>query len=294
MLLTCKHIAEPQFRVQQEECYVCFETSQKGFNFVQDHKCGRFYKLTLLAVASSDSDLLTNETDPITNEPYSVSFDAAMFKVNEICICGAYYALPELRPNLLAKDSPSNSEIKFVGFIGEISEKSAPLLPLTSNELRDISNTIIAGTLTERYGRVLNAGELIAISCPSTNGFSGSPVLWKSAISGQLKAFAIFIGGPALSTHKKLLEIASIAHTDFEIARNLLLNLMLSLGQIPAPALVIRNLDILLHIVQKMYGEAILDARQRNLVTTDTLNHNLCLPLKRIEGFLLKFSIALI
>ena len=158
------------------------------------------YRLRLLDIPSSIDDSDLPELDPITNKVYSVTFDAALFVVEERCICGVSVPYPKLKFISLAGQLPVG-EISVIGFMENINAKTVPLVDITDTELNDIQNNLRSSIFSISSGELLASAHLTAISCLTTPGFSGSPA--KSLYpDGNLKAWGIFISGPALPDYK--------------------------------------------------------------------------------------------
>lgn len=295
ILLTCKHVAIDVFTQTNRSCFACFDTSQTDYSISNSyspgrHICGLFYYLELIEVASNLYDQSLNEIDLITNTEYSVDFDAALFVVKNICSCGVNFPLPCLFPLRLYENPSNYTQISVIGFMGEISESSSPLKAFTQQELNEFQSHYFNGLLTESEGEINSIGNIAVISCPTTPGFSGSPVVCRNK-NGEVEVWGLFLGGPALPEHKTFINIANCYLTDQVLAMNML-------SQLPDEVCPMKNFILNRNIpfisgVKYQYANVIYLGCTRGRYSQSVLNHNLCLPLSRIKGFLHHHGISL-
>ena len=181
--------------------------------------------------------------------------------------------------------------------MGRISAYSAPLIDLSNKELKKLQNRLKYGILTESTGMATENQNLTCLTAPTTAGFSGSPVVTEDAF-GNWNVCGIFLGGPALAEHKKLVNLMTLYRTDKSAARKLLEDFR----GCPYPLLndSYRRLDRLFNDdhnftnqVQSLYSSAILETRKNASRRLDSLNHNLCLNFRRISNFLMKNNIRI-
>ena len=301
LLLTCKHTAIDMFTNKLYDSFVNFEINQQGCStdLINRHSCGQFFKLQLLELASDLFDAKSQEIDPITGFDYNFEFDAALFIVKSECMCGRLCELPDLTPAKFYSQSLSNEMVYVLGFMGNITELTSPLTSLTESELNLMKTALPEGILTESKGNIINQGDLICITNPTTNGFSGSPVFVK--ISGGVYVWGIFLGGPALPDHKYLVNLSNLLALDKSEAlkaieqidtneircikdyTNILRNRLMSL-----------DLNTGVANIKSLYSRMISYSRKSQCYDERLLNHNLCLPLSRIKNFINRFGSLLI
>jgi hypothetical protein len=282
------------------DCYVCFEIDQQGCtlsNFCWNHICGQLYELQYLDEASAIYDPPIAETDPITGDDYSIEFDAALFIVKGVCICGNNWILPNLIPLPLSADVHEGSKIKVLGFMGTLSENSVPLVDISSLELTQLQAKMKTGVLTESYGTMIRRENLSCISAPTTVGFSGSPVLTQDRL-GAWSVCGVFLGGPALAEHKKLLRLMVAYCRDKDEAQEIIREFASSSCRLLRSDSLLLSRSFLRektfeNCLKSMYSSAIYRSRQEGSRTIDVLNHNLYLSVQRISSFLLRYRIAI-
>ena len=299
LILTCKHVALDVVTQYNVESWISFEDDQSIISLEEDdrnHQCGLFYCLILLDTASSRDDPELLEEDPITHINYSVSFDASLFQMQNICRCGAQVPYPQLTFVPLTTQLPQN-QISIYGYLGELNANTVPLIDISESELDSLRVNLKKGIVTRSTGDVIQHGNLCAITCPTTAGFSGSPVV-ATYQNNEVKAWALFISGPALSDHmfyKRLLNyyvsdrnkaklfIQNINPLEFPCASN-------------AQKALLRRFSVdswFIPFAGASYGSVIYKYRKYGFKPVIELNHNLCLPLFRIQGFLRKNLICI-
>ena len=299
MILTCKHVALDTFTHDKTKSYICFEEDQSMISFFEDyryHQCGRFYKLTLIDVASPIDDPRVREADPITGVEYSLPFDAALFQMRNKCKCGNPLPYPNLKCIPLTTMPPS-SPIEIYGYLGEININSVPLVDITETELVSLRMHLKKGVITLSRGSVIRYGGLVAISCPTTAGFSGSPVVASYQLN-ETKAWGLFISGPAVEDHEFLHRLMNAYVRDKALAKDLLRNI--DSAKYPYASSIANELRpkiphnwMFIQTVTSFYNSTIYQYRKTGYKSVLELNHNLCLPLARIQGFLRKNSIQI-
>lgn len=301
IILTCKHVAINLFIREQMPCCICFEPDQSQYsldNFINKHKCGVAYSLRLLDIASASDDPQNSEVDAITGVEYAVPFDAALFQVENKCICGAPVSCPRLQYLQLTDQRPPR-HISIHGFMGDLTPNSVPLIDISSVELQTLQLSIRKGVLTVSEGELLDFGSLAAVTCPTTAGFSGSPLVADYSAQG-LKVWGIFISGPALYEHEFFVTLANTYSLDKTKAKEMLENitpLSHPYASSISPWLLFAyqaydRRDFLAEVC-KAYASVIFEYRKKGYRYVTDLNHNLCLPLYRIAGFLRKHGILL-
>ena len=174
LLLTCKHTAIDMFTNKLYDSFVNFEINQQGCStdLINRHSCGQFFKLKLLELASDLFDAKSQEIDPITGFDYNLEFDAALFIVKSECMCGRLCELPDLTPAKFYSQSLSNEMVYVLGFMGNITELTSPLTSLTESELNLMKTALPEGILTESKGNIINQGDLICITNPTTKDYT--------------------------------------------------------------------------------------------------------------------------
>ena len=292
LFLTCKHLAIDMFTNEEIQCCVCFDFAQSNYSIdSEEHFCGVFFKLELLGFASNYFDPTNSELDPITNCQYNLPFDAALFLVKNECICNNYFQLLPLVPAKLSLNPPNNEEIYTIGYMGNITMFTAPLTKISDKDIKKLNKSLIQGNITISRGNILEVGDLCCVSNPTTSGFSGSPVLYKQ--NDELKVWGIFLGGPALKDHEFLVQLA------LKLARNKAeaIDFLGSFDKSEYKCINYLKSDLqnslTVNCVKRIYKKLINVSRKNNFFTVEKLNHNLCISLKRISGFLAYHNILI-
>ena len=294
LLLTAKHVAMDCFTETSLQCFVCFHESQINYPnriFYRSHQCGILYSLELLAIASELFDEVKTEQDPITHENYGVKFDAAIFLIKSVCICGRGFPLPIVNSIKLKEIPSSDIKISIIGYMGQLSTATAPLIDLSNQDLSIVQTILHAGVLSESKGEIDSIGDMFAISCPTTAGFSGSPAIYEGE-DGEIYAWGVFVGGPALEEHNILLRIANAFIKDKVVANKLICDLSdLDFPNKSSMLIELENGNLINYLKEK-YLILIRQASISGKVSQESLNHNLVLPLRRIKGFLANYGIS--
>ena len=287
ILLANKHIAIDCFTETFSPCFVCFHESQidydKRFAFYP-HECGFLYSVELLGMASDSIDKPRSEIDPLTGESYSVKFDAALFVIKALCICGRPFPLPDVHSIKLKKIHTFQKKVSIIGYMDPLTDSTAPLIDSSKQNLENVQIALPAGVLSESRGEIDAYGDLIAITCPTTAGFSGSPAIYEGE-DGEIYAWGIFLGGPALRNHNIYLNIANTYVKDKSAGKEIISNL--SAIDFPNKEFMLaQENEALVHYMKMQYRNSIREASLSGAVSQDILNHNLVLPLRRIKKFL--------
>ena len=283
------------FSCDLQPCWVSFDENQADYdlNLGINHQCGRLYELEFLERASSELDPYCEELDPITNNPYSIHFDACLFVVKEKCICKLMFPLPYLTPMPLCM--ADSEECSVVGFPGFLHKNSASLKSFSEIELDLVKKAMQEGVITKSSGSILQGETLYAINCPTIPGFSGAPVM-ASNENGEWQAWGIFLGGPSVPLHRKLIEIGYMYNMNRAGTRMLIDSLDFNMYRIIKERLIeaFNHYSVygFITTIKTMHEEALLDAINAGIFSRACLNHNLCLPLQRIMGFLNHFEIS--
>ena len=299
IILTCKHVAIETFTEQHFQSWICFDEDQSSFSIEADsrsHQCGRFYCLRLLDVASKFDDPYSVDVDPITLVHYSVELDAALFVLENTCRCMKTLNYPQLNYVPLTLEKPP-TEISIHGFLGDINSRTAPLTDISPDEILALKRNLREGVFSISHGEILAVGDLCAITCPTTAGFSGSPVLAEYS-GGDFKAWGLFISGPSLPEHEFFIRLVRSYLNDKNDAQSLLTSLdssRYSFAALVSAYLFIEfsHTNIFVPKVMSAYGSTIYEYRRNGFMDPRQLNHNLCIPFYRLAGFLRKNGISL-
>ena len=299
LFLSCKHLATDMFISKELPCWVCFDLNQQHYSLYQsfitkdenDHICGRFFKLKLLGLASSIHDPICSELDSITNFPYNLPFDAALFFIKNKCTCNRFCKFPQFIPSKLTIPPSINEHIDIIGFMGRITMYTAPLTDVTNADLETMNNSLKEGNLAISRGNVISQGDVFCVSNPTTSGFSGSPVLRE--IDGNLITWGLFLGGPALIDHSFLVTLSNQIKNDENEAMNMLNHIDAEQYYCVNYFKKLLKSNLSVYCVKEVYEKMINVARRKNRYDKAILNHNLCLPLSRIAGFLEYYGVSI-
>jgi hypothetical protein len=140
-------------------------------------------------------------TDPITEERISVPDDWIL--------CEIWRKSSEITSKIVALNpgkelilSPGD-EVFVIGYPREVTPQNLCYVApgSDSSDLDSVQKSLVYGQeLVISSGKILKVGEMVAISCITASGCSGSPVVVNS--NGELKYIGLLHGGPASLLHR--------------------------------------------------------------------------------------------
>ena len=287
LIITAKHVVNSPLG-QAKIIGASFEHIQDWFGGViirsllgGRHRCEpKVYKLKVV-----DFDFSSDGTqrDPITRQLYSIHDDIIALRFTGKCICGARNRNPPLIDQLQITPTPNDtSPIILLGFPGEFTDK-AKVFPVdvSNSEFNKMKTSFATDVAIYTEGEVLRRGTVSCISASSVGGMSGSPVLWLS--EGEWKIGGMLLGGPAVSGHRRLLNILRAINENNKVDCNRLIDEMANSRKTRNRKIgesLKKNIDPdLKYYVEKFYFEEI---RQESLKLSRkgrdpkvALNHNL-------------------
>ena len=103
---------------------------------------------------------------------------------------------------------PCPNNISILGYMGEITEFSAPLSYISDDDRNNLQRSLQKGCVTKSDGSITFRGSLYSITNPSVAGFSGGPV-YSVNETGEIITWGLFFGGPALPEHKLFINLTN-------------------------------------------------------------------------------------
>ena len=252
-----------------------------------------------------NSEIFTNQLDPITGYPYAIPNDILAFELENICICNSSLSDLTAQGIQVLENRPLlDVDCILLGYPGSIYPDAYPLKRnADSQEIYQLENSMRKNQLIWTEGKILATGDLLAVTNSSATGMSGSPLLVFDNTDGQWKSCGILAGGPAVLGHYHFLQLASHYHDSsksqeiFQDFRGLLQN---QTPPLYGPNMIdsieiMRNdpnkpsfIDVLKTLYKRSincYFEFIKDTSGEE-ESKNLLNHNLVVPLSPyLEGF---------
>jgi hypothetical protein len=299
--------------------WLCSETSKvvgliltaahvflEDFTFLKSCEYFSIDRDTYLAVPLKKSLYWSNKSlrykDPVTGSRISVPEDWIVCKIKRIP--GQIYISSLTSISLANSPShcPPNTPVVLVGFPNQFSPGAFNYVcpEGVRSEYHRVERSMLQGNkLVKTEGVVIKHKKMIAVTCVSSNGMSGSPLLISDG--GQYKVIGLLYGGPAspihylvsnlisqadnpsssdLDTLIKYLNVKQNNSTDNDL-KNSLLRIINFLSQIhisvnSGAKLIDSDVDIL----QIIYGKAL----YYEYKSGNQLKHNLCMPIKKIRS----------
>ena len=235
LILTAAHVFCEEFKFCKKKIVFKFERE-------------KFYA-SPLKESLDWSTLSSFKKDPITRNRISVPDDwvvCLVTKISKYIYTQTYVAL-DIFDNSFSIDQ--DSKVYTIGYPCPITmDRIKSIAPeATINDINDIKNCLCGGSkLICSEGKVIKSGKMLAISCSTASGMSGSPILIQK--KNKLYVIGILFGGPASKIHFYCSRIVNSGNLD---KRKIVKRLIKCLSGYSANSITVKTINIVVKALKE-------------------------------------------